>query len=605
MDRSTELSASRFLPGLVICLLLFCVTLAIYSPSFRFGFINYDDERVLLDHPELYNQPTVAGTLKAIVLENYPREEPLLVRDISWAMDSRTFGFRNPAGYHRMNVVLHAIVVVLLFVFLYLTTLRLGASLITTILFLALAVHVEPVAWVMGRKDILSGLFALLCLTGQCKMLTAERKALQYVWYLFSLLCFVLALFSKISVCFLPGVLFLHMVLFKHLRSEVAPESPCPWRFAFTRALPLVIPHVLIAITVAHWYFGVLSQYGVLDRAYSATLPQHIWNLAIIDPLVMARYIVLIFAPHNLSMFYTWPDLSPHFGWLQIAASFSIIIGCAFVGIWLWLRRKDLVFYYFSFFMLMVSYLNLKYIGIWMASRYLYLSSFCVLAIAVSLVFPPQGRIRSKVAGILGVAFLLACGVFNLAVKFNYQSAWQNNETLWSHEISLPATRIFAYDSLASFYYTRGTAEQDPKKRDEDLNRIESVVEKAEARFWPDRQQPPPHELYTLYFVKALVAQVNKEPPDSQLQALKKAEELNPRFHAVLFELAVFYYRRALESGPDSREALARTSLDYFAKYARYVLKDSTVMKQISDMKAMYAADFPFLAGDLAAIPGK
>jgi hypothetical protein len=357
---------------------------------------------------------------------------------------------------------------------------------------------------------------------------------------------------------------------------------------------------------VSHWYFGVLSQYGVLDRAYSATLLQHIWNLAIIDPLVMARYIGLIFAPHNLSMFYTWPDLSPQFGWLQIAASCSIIIACAFVGIWLWLRRKDLAFYYFSFFMLMIPYLNLKYIGIWMASRYLYLSSFCVLAIVVSVVFPPPGRIRSgKVAGILGMALLFACGVFNLAVTSGYQSAWRNDETLWTHEISLPSTRMYAYDGLASFYYARGTAAQDPKKRNEDLRKLESVVEQAETRFWPDRRQPAPRELYSLYFVKALVSQVKKEPLESQLQALKKAEELNPRYHAVLFELTVFYYRRALESGPDSREALARTSLDYFAKYARYVLKDQTVMKTISDMKAMYAADFPFLAGDLAGIPGK
>jgi len=229
-----------------------------------------------------------------------------------------------------------------------------------------------------------------------------------------------------------------------------------------------------------------------------------------------------------------------------------------------------------------------------------------VLAIAASVAFPQPGRTgSSRVAGILGMAFLLACGVFNLTVKFRYQPAWQTSETLWSYEISLPETRIYAYDSLASFYYARGTAEQDAGKRDEDLRRLESVVEQAETRFWRDRQQQPPREFYTLYFVKALVSQVRKEPLESQLQALKKAEELNPRFHAVLFELAVFYYRRALESGPDSRETLARTSLDYFAKYSRYVLKDCLVMKTISDMKAMYAADFPFLAGDMAGIPGK
>src|SRR5437016_3705064 len=55
-------------------------------------------------------------------------------------------------------------------------------------------------------------------------------------------------------------------------------------------------------------------------------------------------------------------------------------------GFWLFLRRKDLFFYYAVFFVLMVPYINLRFLGIWLADRYLYFSGFCLLALAVSLV---------------------------------------------------------------------------------------------------------------------------------------------------------------------------------------------------------------------------
>jgi hypothetical protein len=578
----------------IACLLLACVTFVVYSPSFRFDFINYDDQRVLLDHPELYNQARFTDSVKAIVFDCYPREEPLIVRDTSWAIDSKLFGFRNPAGYHYMNVALHSLVVVMLFIFLTLTTRRPGFSFATTLFFVTLAVHVEPVVWVMGRKDILASLFALLALIAQCKMLVAGKMTQRCVWYLLSLFCFVLALMSKISLFFLPPVLFLHMILFRHLRSETPPDSACTWRFAFTRALPLVLPHCIITVLIVRWYFGVLSQYGFFDRGYSAGLLRHIWNLAMINPLVIAKYIGLIFIPHNLSMFYTWPDLCSQYSGLQITMSSLLIIAFLAIGVWLWLCRKDLAFYYLTFFMLMLPYLNVKYVGIWMANRYVYLSSFCVSAFAVSVVFPLEGRSRTQ--KIMGIALLIACGVFNLAAKYEYQTVWRNGETLWSYEISLPSTRIYAYDNLATFCYARGMAGQVPAERNQYLARIDSIVEQAESRYWINRKLAPPPQFYSLYFVKALVSQVRGEPLDSQLRALKRAEELNPRNPAALFELAVFYYRRALESAPESKEKLARTSLDYFKRYARFALKDRGTMKKISDMRAMYIGDFPSMS---------
>src|SRR5260370_11833642 len=96
---------------LVTALLLVIAAWVIYFPSIWYGYVYYDDVRILKDHPELYGQPSLSADLRAIFINCFPREEPLLIRDASWAIDSRIFGFGNPLGYHLGNVLLHRIAV--------------------------------------------------------------------------------------------------------------------------------------------------------------------------------------------------------------------------------------------------------------------------------------------------------------------------------------------------------------------------------------------------------------------------------------------------------------------------------------------------------------
>lgn len=212
---------------------------AIYLPSVKYGFVYYDDVRILQDHPELYGQKTLSADLRAIFLENYPREEPLLVRDVTWAIDSRLFGFDNPFGYHLDNVLLHGIVVALIFVFLLGATRCYGFALATAVAYLLLAVHVEPLAWIMGRKDILSALFMLLALCAQSRRLAANNPAARWGWYSATLAFLLAGLLSKISVLTFPAVLFLHAVFLPNLRGEQPPDAPFPWRRAWREALLL------------------------------------------------------------------------------------------------------------------------------------------------------------------------------------------------------------------------------------------------------------------------------------------------------------------------------------------------------------------------------
>ena len=86
--------------NLLTGLLLAILAWAIYFPSTQYGFVYFDDVRILKDHPELYGQPKLAGDLHAIFETGFPREEPLLLRDVAWAVDGRIFGFGNGFGYH-------------------------------------------------------------------------------------------------------------------------------------------------------------------------------------------------------------------------------------------------------------------------------------------------------------------------------------------------------------------------------------------------------------------------------------------------------------------------------------------------------------------------
>jgi hypothetical protein len=115
--------------NLLTGLLLMLAAWAIYFPSVRYDFVYYDDVRILLNHPELYGHANLSADFHEIFVTSFPREEPLLLRDVSWALDSRIFGFGNAFGYHLGNVLLHGIVVALMFAFLLGTTRRYGFAL--------------------------------------------------------------------------------------------------------------------------------------------------------------------------------------------------------------------------------------------------------------------------------------------------------------------------------------------------------------------------------------------------------------------------------------------------------------------------------------------
>ena len=581
--------------SLLTALLLALAAWGMYLPSVWYGFVHYDDVGILRDHPELYGQTEFSASLRSVFVTCLPRKEPLLLRDITWVFDSQIFGFGNPIGYHLGNVLLHGIVVAVLFAFLLVTTRRYAFALATAGAFLILAVHTEPVAWIMGRKDILSALWMLLALCAQTRRLTTPGGGYARAgWYAATFVFLICGLLSKINVLTFPLVLFLHAVFLPYLRGERPPSAPLLWGRDLVREVLLLVPCLVASGLVYVWYRGILTQMGILDRGYTAHGLNHLWNLLMIDPMVFWIYLRQVILPANLSLLYPWPAFEFVYPHWQVVASLATVVALGGIGVWLFRRHKDLFFYYAAFFVLMVTYLNLVFIGIFVAERYVYFSSFCLLAIACSL----AGTALRKPQSALRIGVLTAIAVFtinNLFQKLWYQPAWRNGETLWQYHIASPRSCPIAYGNLAGYYYDIAWAQSLPELRELSMHKMEVVVDAGLAEYWPDHQQPPSPKIAYLLFLKA-IAQELKGEPEAALATLLISDRLCPDFDETNLNLARLYHKLAgVNADAAQREKYAHASQERFAKYITLAFRGRPASAEIRQEIQKLEAEYPFL----------
>ena len=585
-DRTGWLRRHR---NLLTGLLLMLAAWAIYLPSVRFGFVYYDDVRILLNHPELYGQANLPADFREIFVTSFPREEPLLLRDVSWAIDSRIFGFGNAFGYHLGNVVLHGIVVALMFAFLLGTTRRYGFALVVSIAYLVLAIHTEPVAWIMGRKDILSTLFMLLALCAQTRRLAAENFRAQCGWYLVTLVCFMCGLLSKISVLTFPLVLFLHAIFLPYLSGKLPPDAAFAWKRNLAKEIYLFAPGFVASVLVYKWYGRTLDQMGVLDRGYTAHGLAHLWNLLMVDPLAFWIYVQQTFFPWHLKVLYNWPAIQT---W-QVVISLATVAAAVATCVWLFRKHKNVFFYCGVFSVLMIPYLNFVYAGIWLAERYLYFSAFCIMAVTVSL----AAAVLRSANPVARIAVLMVGAIFlagNLFQTFSYQPLWRNGETLWQYHLTLPQPSHTAYENLAACYYAEATAQLGKPEMAVAMQKMSVVVDAGLKQFWPDRRQAPPPDTYFLFFLQSIVQEVNGEP-EAALASLLTSDQLHPKFDSTNLNLARIYRKLAsAATDPRQKETYASDAKDRFAEYIALAFRGRPappeIQKEMADIEAEYSA---------------
>ena len=154
------------------CLLLACVTFAVYWPARHYGFVDYDDDDYVSNNVVVRAGLTWAGFVWAFSDQHACNWHPLTW--FSHMADCQMFGL-NPGAMHLENVLLHCANAVLLLLLLNSITAASWRSAFVAALFALHPLRVESVAWIAERKDVLSGFFFMLTLLCYAKAVTSDK----------------------------------------------------------------------------------------------------------------------------------------------------------------------------------------------------------------------------------------------------------------------------------------------------------------------------------------------------------------------------------------------------------------------------------------------
>ena len=577
----------------LISLLLFLGSFLLYLPVASFDFLNYDDQAILLNHPNLYNSETIGESLAQIFYEYYPREEPLIVRDLSWLLDSKVYGFNNSFGFHLTNLMLNSLNMILLFYFLFRFTRNLGFSLLTASIWAVLAIRVEPIAWIMGRKDLLTTMFMLITLHFFLTWLEGREQGKGRIFYLLTVPTTAVALLSKINSVVFFGVLAIFFLLYEFYRNKKDFTLDNLIRLV-PRGTLIILPHLIISLITYVWYKGVLEDFGVLDSNINVTREDHLYGFFTFNPLVIGVYLKNIFLPYKMSGFYSWPSLFYPLSTMQHALSAGIFLGGLGFAAYLFLREKILFLVFAIFVCFMVPYSNIFYIGIWVANRYLYFSSLCLVIITVVLLYRLYAA-GGKPTRFLVVSFVVAWFGINVVQTIIHIPNWKNNHAFGTHEMSLSYPSENGFIAAGSHYLDLAQYSQDTAVRKENLAIARKIMERGVALFEKTPSGRPSKILHKFYYGMGTINELEGNE-EKAIEWYKKSSRFNVTFSHVNIRISQIYYQKALnERIPMNRQNYAYQALNYYKAYYLGVKRDPYAQQNVPESLERFKKDFPFL----------
>ncbi|MBI2374768.1 MAG: hypothetical protein HYV07_12300 [Deltaproteobacteria bacterium] len=550
--------------ALVLGVLLFLGSFASYSPSLFSEFDNFDTPKVLHGQPHLFAPDRFVDGLHAIVTI-FPREEPLLARDVSYLVDSSIFGFRNPFGFHLTNVLLGSACVSLAFWLMFASTRRLRFAALVSLTWMVLPVRVEAISWVMGRKDVLSAFFLLSALVVQ---VTASRER-PVSWSRITAITTLLGLACLSKISAIVGCVLMFLTWWLARSSESAATVPG----GSFRSLTRLLPAVLVSLAVYLWYSSVLRDFGgMLGAAGGAPKVTHLLEMARLGPIVLALNFRLVFVPLDYSALYGWPNVNQPVSALDVVSGLGAVVGTAAYLYVSYVRRRTAFVLAAAFLVLMVPYSGVSYVGFWTANRYLFLSSFFLIGSLLAFIEPAVERWVGDSRGrawAVGAALVAVLGGYS-ASTLKAQAAWRTPRALWEHEVSISRPSIAAYMTLGALYVVLASEEKDGRVRSELLDRADAVLDLGMERYrtteWltTEYRVREPLDFAKMHLWKGRAAILRGRPVAEQLSWLERAYTLENAVSTAQ-ALAELHLSLAGAASGGDREQHVRASLRYFA----------------------------------------
>jgi tetratricopeptide (TPR) repeat protein len=501
----------------LVCSLLVLAVIAVYLPVIRLSFLAFDDDYYVTANPHVSAGLTSAGLRWAFTQAHSANWHPLTW--FSHMLDCQLYGLR-PAGHHLTNVLFHAANSVVLFLWLRSLTGTCWRSAFVAALFALHPLHVESVAWVAERKDVLCAFFGLLSLWAYMRY--AQKSLVSSRWsaansqqakdhaqwttdhgsrftlnassfYLFSLFLFALGLMSKPMLVTWPFVMLLldywplgRMQNDERRMMNKEPDTMSASRRGHVQGSSsfLIHPSSLIlleklpffALSAASCVITVVAQKAGGAMVTLQTLP--FWQRVINAADSYLRYLGHLFWPADLAAIYT----STNWSAVELSLAVGLLIGITLVGVWQRKRRPYLLVGWFWYLGTLVPVIGLVQVGNQtMADRYTYLPTIGVFLMVAWSSAELAGKWKSRSSwdaspkrplprgdgdpsrmSLPGRACLAAAAIATLsacAVVAHHQLRfWQSSESLFRHALSVDPNNFVAWTGLGYWLAEQGQA---------------------------------------------------------------------------------------------------------------------------------------------------
>ncbi len=386
--------------GLIWILLLLGITAICFFPMLSNGFTNWDDEFYVTNNL-LLRGPDWQGIFSEPVVGNY---HPLTIASL--ALNYALSG-TDPSSYLLFNYLLHLINTVLVFYFIMdISGKKTDVAFFTALIFGIHPLHVESVAWISERKDVLYTVFFLLSLRQYWSYLqTGQKRKLFICFFLF-----VLSLLAKPAAVILP----LALLALDYWQGRKFTVN------VFLEKIPFFILSVL---------FGIITIKIQSPTAIAGLEVYPLWSRLFFACYVIMIYFTRLIVPYPLSAFHPFPA-ADDLGLPVLLSPLFIVALLAF----LWYQRKNkLVLFGFAFYIInLLLVLQVISIGLTIVSeRYTYVPYIGLAFIAGMYLHQKKAAMFKQAALLIPLVIAVVFG----AITYQYTSVWKNSDTLWSNVI--------------------------------------------------------------------------------------------------------------------------------------------------------------------------
>ncbi len=448
--RAAAAPASRAaIPGSAwgLAVLLAAATAAVYARVGGFGFMNnYDDSLYVTENPQVISGLTWPHVAWAFTQPCAGNWHPFTM--LSHMLDCSVFGVTaGPA--HLENVLLHVVNVLLLFRVLTLATGRGGPSLFVAGLFALHPMHVESVAWIAERKDVLSTMFALLTLWAYVRYTRAPGP----VAYALVALALAAGLMSKPMLVTLPFVLMLLDVWpLGRVRVPGVPPGTSRRTISWAQSIREKLP--LLALVVVSILLTLRAQRlsGALEGTTLLPLSMRASNALV----ATVTYVLKLFAPLPLAAIYPYPARAP-----IAAASLAFVALAAVTSVLFWIRGRApyALFGWLWFLGTLVPVIGLVQVGSQsMADRYTYIPHIG-LGLAIAWGIADLGRRFGWPARALTIAAAVVLVAF-AAMTWTQVGVWRDGTTLFGHATRVTRDNFIAWSNYGVAAMREGHLDQ-------------------------------------------------------------------------------------------------------------------------------------------------